>query len=294
MGANDIANLGARADALIAERRAALAEEVTAARIEERHARCQQCIDTIAARTAAANLDLLVIFGDEDRTLSTDQSLPPFSLYTGTAVEMIPPRSWRVQEHLQPAMWAWYSEQREQHPVAVALGEYLLEGLSDEDFDVASCRGQAEGMSLNTSFSFVLRRVLRGRQLPILPIVLNAQFPPNQPTGRRCYDLGVAVGKLIAAWPSDARVGVIASGGLSHTMVDEAYDRKVLAALLTGDAAQVRALPVDRSPAGTGEVRCWLGAAGALATLQMHLLAYEPCYRSIAGTGCGMAFATWS
>ena len=46
---------------------------------------------------------------------------------------------------------------------------------------------------------------------------------------------------------------------------------------------------------GTSETKNWLVVAGMLAEtgLDMELLDYVPCYRSEAGTGSGMAFATW-
>jgi 3-O-methylgallate 3,4-dioxygenase len=46
---------------------------------------------------------------------------------------------------------------------------------------------------------------------------------------------------------------------------------------------------------GTSEVKNWITVAGILAEtkLRMKLLDYVPCYRSEAGTGNAMAFATW-
>ena len=46
---------------------------------------------------------------------------------------------------------------------------------------------------------------------------------------------------------------------------------------------------------GTSEYRNWIVVAGALerAALKAHCVDYQPCYRSEAGTGCGMAFVVW-
>ena len=46
---------------------------------------------------------------------------------------------------------------------------------------------------------------------------------------------------------------------------------------------------------GTSEYRNWIVVAGALAEspLSAKVVDYQPCYRSEAGTGCGMAFVTW-
>src|SRR5207248_2560342 len=98
--------------------------------------------------------------------------------------------------------------------------------------------------------------------------------------------------------PADLRVGIVAAGGLSHIVLNEAFDRQALNALRSRDLEVVWSLqqPLeaqDHMASGTGEVRCWVAAAGALEQLSMQLLRYEPCYRSAAGTGCGMAFALW-
>jgi 3-O-methylgallate 3,4-dioxygenase len=46
---------------------------------------------------------------------------------------------------------------------------------------------------------------------------------------------------------------------------------------------------------GTSETKNWITALGALSTTdyKMNLIDYVPCYRSEAGTGNAMGFATW-
>jgi 3-O-methylgallate 3,4-dioxygenase len=88
-------------------------------------------------------------------------------------------------------------------------------------------------------------------------------------------------------------VGVLASGGLSHFVVDEELDRRVLKAMQEKDAAALGSLPPQRMRAGTSETRNWIAVAGAAEHLDMELFDYVPCYRSPAGTGCAMAFAKW-
>ena len=47
---------------------------------------------------------------------------------------------------------------------------------------------------------------------------------------------------------------------------------------------------------GTSETKNWICVAGILegSGLKMNLHDYVACYRTDAGTGSGMAFATWS
>jgi len=61
--------------------------------------------------------------------------------------------------------------------------------------------------------------------IPIVPLVVNTYYPPNQPTPRRCFALGSAVRKAIESFTLDFRVGILASGGLSHFTVDEELDQ---------------------------------------------------------------------
>ncbi|WP_152624194.1 hypothetical protein [Cupriavidus sp. IDO] len=49
--------------------------------------------------------------------------------------------------------------------------------------------------------------------------------------------------RVIEAKPGNQRVSIVASGGLSHFVVDEDLDREVLAAMVDGGAKRLRELP---------------------------------------------------
>ena len=66
------------------------------------------------------------------------------------------------------------------------------------------------------------------------------------------------------------------------------------AGLAAGDGAALGQLPADMLRSGTSETLNWITAGGALSGLSFDLLDYIPAYRSPAGTGVGMAFATWN
>jgi hypothetical protein len=90
-------------------------------------------------------------------------------------------------------------------------------------------------------------------------------------------------------------VVLIASGGLTHFVIDEELDRTVLGAMDRGDEGVLAALPEDLFQSGTAEIKNWLPVAAAMNALgrRFHLLDYVPCYRSEAGTGNAMGFAYW-
>jgi hypothetical protein len=131
------------------------------------------------------------------------------------------------------------------------------------------------------------------RVVPMIPILLNTYFPPNQPTARRCFAFGQAVRRAVDAWPGNERVAVVASGGLSHFVVDEELDETVLEAIGADDRSTLEALPETQLQSGSSEIKNWIVAAGAMEHLAFEVVDYVPGYRSPAGTGCGMAFGRW-
>jgi hypothetical protein len=132
--------------------------------------------------------------------------------------------------------------------------------------------------------------------VPNVPVFVNTHYPPNRPTPARCLAFGEALAHAITSWPDDARVALIASGGLTHYVIDETFDRGVLDAMQRGDTPALAAIKDSLLEAGTAELKNWLPVAGAMnaAGLKMNLLDYVPCYRSAAGTGTAMAFVSWS
>jgi 3-O-methylgallate 3,4-dioxygenase len=132
------------------------------------------------------------------------------------------------------------------------------------------------------------------KPVPVVPVFLNTYYPPNQPRPGRCYQLGQGLRKAVEAFPGNERVGIMASGGLSHFYVDEEFDRAILKALSNKDAEFLKNLPRNKLNSGSSEILNWVGIAGALEHLDLNWFEYVPGYRTPAGTGTGMSFATWS
>ena len=66
----------------------------------------------------------------------------------------------------------------------------------------------------------------------------------------------------------DARIGVMASGGLSHFVVDEAFDHAMIDALRRKDAAFFRNAPLTKLMSGSSEMRNWICLAGTLGPME--------------------------
>jgi aromatic ring-opening dioxygenase LigB subunit len=125
--------------------------------------------------------------------------------------------------------------------------------------------------------------------------MVNTYYPPNQPPARRCFEFGRALGRALHAWPGGERIAVAASGGLTHFVVDEEMDARLLEAMASRDYERLVREPEIHFRSGTSEIKNWIVVAGILAetNLQMKVVDYAACYRTEAGTGSGMGFALW-
>jgi hypothetical protein len=87
----------------------------------------------------------------------------------------------------------------------------------------------------------------------------------------------------------------MASGGLSHFVIDEDLDQQVLNAMAKGDESALEKIPENIFKVGTAEIKNWFPVISAMNATghKYHQVDYVPCYRSEAGTGNGMAFVYW-
>jgi 3-O-methylgallate 3,4-dioxygenase len=215
------------------------------------------------------------------------------AVFWGAEVIDVPRDMTNVPPSRAASMWAKHAPTRSAYPVPDKLALHVIERLVDSGFDVAQIKEQPDGVSIGHAFTFVRLRLMGERLIPMLPIMLNTYFPPNQPTARRCLALGAALRDAVRSWPEDLRVGVVASGGLSHFVVDEELDRGLLAAIGSGDEEYLRRIPESKLQSGSSEIKNWIVSAGALSELRFEVIDYVPGYRSPGGTGCGMAVARW-
>lgn len=269
-------------------------EEITPEAFEANHARCQAAIADLHRRFVELAPDVVVVVGDDQSELFLDDGIPTFAVYRGDTIVDRP----RPLESLHPssvaAEWAYHGTEPVDRPGHAELGLHLAAELSASGFDISQFSRQPDGRSIGHAFTFVQRRIMDDHVVPVVPIMVNCDHAPNVPTPSRCWDFGAALRRAVDAWRSDARVLLVASGGLSHFEVDAALDRSVLDAIVAADDAALRALPTDRLVLGTAEIRNWIIVGSALAEgFSMEVLDYVPAYRSEAATGCGMAFAHW-
>jgi hypothetical protein len=252
----------------------------------------------LRATVAAAALDSVIVFGDDQNESYLEDCRPTFAIYHGDAI-----RNANAQHKTYAHLPDWYIKNRagffepeapRDYPVHAALATHLIAFLNMAEFDIASSKSLRAGEGEGHAMAYVHRHVFDpDRPIPIVPVFLNTYFPPNQPTPRRCYRLGRAVRRAVESFNGDARIGVLASGGLSHFLVDEELDRAILAALADKDHAFLQELPRHKLHAGSSEILNWVAVAGAAEMIDLDWSEYVPGYRTPAGTGTGMSFATW-
>jgi 3-O-methylgallate 3,4-dioxygenase len=290
-------------DELLAAAPSSLKAEITPERHVKRHAEAMAALDRLHETLIAAKLDVVVIVGDDQKELYHDNHMPSVLVYRGetianvpnrTTVSMDQDRAWRP-DWARRASARYYEESETRHyPVHAKLANHLIGALIDREFDVAIANALPEGEGEGHAFGFVHQRLMKRAMIPVLPVFLNTYYPPNQPSPRRCYKLGQAIREAVESYPESLRVGIVASGGLSHFTIDETFDGNLIRALREKDAGALQALPREQLNSGNSEIRNWICAAGALEHLALQWVHYAPGYRTLAGTGTGLCFGFWT
>jgi hypothetical protein len=272
------------------------ASRVTPEVHQDAHQRSQDAIAHLAKALEEAAPDALVVIGDDQEELFLDDGTPTFAIYWGETIDDLAPSAHKQETMaagLKAAMWAQHTFSKETYPVASKLALHLVDSLITDEFDLTQMAVQREGRSLGHAFTFPRLRMMGERIVPLVPIMINTYYAPNQPSPRRCYMLGRALRRAIESFPEDMTVAVMASGGLSHFVVDEEFDHRILDGLKTRNVDSLATIPRRYMRSGTSEGLNWITAGGALEGLSMETVDYVPAYRSTAGTGVGMAFALW-
>ncbi|WP_051232054.1 hypothetical protein [Pseudonocardia asaccharolytica] len=260
----------------------------------ERYARAQASIERLSADLRALDLDLVIIVGDDQEELFDFSNLPAISVFYGEMMTMEDPDADNHGRPIPAEIQRRLGNDGAVYRADAAAGRFLIESLIEQEFDVASTNAEPTGTGFGHAYGWVLGRLLSGADIPAVPIMLNTYFPPNQPTAARCYELGQALRKAVESLPGQRRVGVVASGGLSHFVVDHDLDQRVLEAMRAHDAAFLRSIPQRKLRSGTSEIRNWVTVAGASEHLTARWIDYIPAVRTLGGTGIGLAFGLWS
>jgi hypothetical protein len=176
-----------------------------------------------------------------------------------------------------------------------AFALHLLETALASDFEPSV----SHRLALDHGFCIPLWRMELDPLPAIVPIVINSLEPP-MPSITRCVAWGNLLARAIASFPGDARIAVVASGGLSHSIgeptmgaIDETFDAGCIGAFQAGgEAAIVAYLNEALTTAGNGshEVRNWVTAHAAAGSRGFELIEYL----AVPEVYVGCAWAAWS
>jgi Catalytic LigB subunit of aromatic ring-opening dioxygenase len=289
-------------ESLLAHRAPGFAGQITAAAKSANFDQCQRSLDRLADHFSACRPDLVVILGNDQREVFLEDLTPAFTIFTGQKVENIPlskDELARLPSGIAIAEAGHCPPEGATYLGAPVQANAIVESLIAQEFDIATSErlpgmpGRQHGIP--HAFGYAYRRIMRDISPPSVPVFINVGVGLNRPTAKRCLAFGHALKRSIDSMPSNLRVAVIASGGLTHFCIDEALDQTVLRALQSHDEAALAAIPETLFAGNTSEIKSWLPLAALMndAALDMQWLDYVPCYRTEAGTGNAMGFAIW-
>lgn len=261
---------------------------LTPAELNARKAQCDAALARMREIWATAQVDVAVIIGKDQKEIFTDLS-PSLAVYSGREIHNGPP---------QKAVFA--PDHDVTHAGHPELAQHIMGSVTDDGFDLTDLMKWPGNAWMGGkpivphAFSFVYRHIMGDVVPPHVPVFMNTFYAPTQPSMARAIDFGRALTRAIESWDSDLRVGIVASGGLSHFVCDEEFDREIIGYLAAGDLAALAAVDDRAYQSGNSEVKLFAPVCVAMAGTAMQLVDYVPCYRTEAGTGEGMGFMAWT
>jgi hypothetical protein len=284
-------------NSLLAARSPGFAHEITVEKRRERFFQCRRALEALGVKFNEVSPDAVVILGNDQREFFNAGLTPSITVYRGSQISNVQhlnedaPGLNIAEPANSPAEGATY-------PGATALADHILDSLADENFDLAQSDQTPSGAprgGIPHAYGFFYHTILQDKTPPSVPIILNVHFPHNTPKARRCLELGRALYRAITGFTGFKRVALMASGGLTHFVIDQELDEKIMSAMQTGDEEALARIPENLFKVGTAEIKNWYPVVAAMnaAGRKYHQVDYVPCYRSEAGTGNAMCFAYW-
>ncbi len=172
-----------------------------------------------------------------------------------------------------------FGRYRYRFPIHEPLARAIVEQGIERGFDLF----YTQDAPLDYAFYVPLHFTMPTPAVPIVPLHVNVYLPP-QPTPRRCFEWGRALGEILHARPE--RVVLMASGGMSHYPGTERYaspeldwDRRVLDQLAHGHGRELAAVTGEElDKAGNIELRTWITVLGAVGDARADVYCYEPSW----------------
>jgi len=284
-------------ESLLAARAPGFAHEIDVETRRRRFVQCRTALEALGRKFNDVKPDAVVILGNDQREFFNAGLTPSITVYRGSAISNVQHLS-EDAPGLNIAEPANSPAEGATYPGSTDFADHILDSLAGENFDLATSDQTPSGAprgGIPHAYGFFYHTILQDQTPPSVPIILNVHFGRNTPRLQRCLDLGHALHRAIATYTGFKRVALMASGGLTHFVIDEDFDRAVMQAMRTGDERALASLPENVFKVGTAEIKNWYPVVAAMnaAGRTYHQVDYVPCYRSEAGTGNAMCFAYW-
>ena len=201
---------------------------------------------------------IFLVFNDHATAFSLDM-IPTFAI--GTAAEF------------QPADEGWGPR-----PVPTVIGHpelasHIAQSVIQDDFDLTIVNKMPVDHGLTVPLSLMCGQP-QAWPCPVIPFAVNVvQYPV--PSGKRCFELGQAIGRAVAKFDAPLSVQIWGTGGMSHQLqgpraglINKAFDQDFLDRLIADPAGLARMPHIDYvREAGSEaiELVMWLIARGAMA-----------------------------
>ena len=242
----------------------------------------------LAKAIASARADVLIVFANDHIANSRIRAYPDFLI--GMAAEHRGPFEW-----FKP--WIGCEDYTVKGSPEIAAA--LFNGMTRRGIRMFA---QNENLKFDDNISVpVLLTNFAELGIPMVPVLQNCTVPPI-PDQHRCYAVGEALGDFIRNdLPSDMRVALLGSGGLSHEpggaryyAIDEEFDRWFLDLCCAGDHRRLREeLTIERMEAagsgGTSELLAWVVVMGAIGERRGRSFGYA----IHSGFRCGIGAVLW-
>ena len=156
---------------------------------------------------------------------------------------------------------------------ATDLSWHIIEDLVAHEFDVTMCQEFLVDHALTLPLKLMYPDAGDHWPVQIVPVVMNSIQHPL-PTAARCWKLGVEVGNAIRSFPSDKKVMVLGTGGLSHQLdgtragfINKEFDHLCMEKMVSDPEALTKFSNreiIEKAGSQGVELMAWIAMRGAL------------------------------
>ncbi|MGB1091323.1 MAG: hypothetical protein ACPGYX_04305, partial [Oceanobacter sp.] len=238
--------------------------------------------DTCAERLAEADVDTVIIVGNDHYMLFGTTCLPQYLIATGDVdgpLDQLPGLK-RIPVNNNEA-----------------LATHIAAYGHDTGFDWAVARSFTTDHSVSIQHQKIVQKAeqISGKTIQVIPVYLASAVDPFL-SMKRCKQLGANIAEAVEAYEGSERVAVIASGGISHWVgvkesgrVNEEFDRRILDYSCSLNVDAIAALTDDEilEHGGNGamELRNWVVTMSAVQATDAALIEYQPVPEWVTGLG---------